>query len=173
MGAKRDTYSNHLKALKDEGLKILRHYAAWKRMLQFGDLDNINRIQFADKLIAITCIENDLIIRLSKLTDTRTGVHSLERLKIEVPKNLDNSEEIIKGIDDCCELINIIKKKVRHQTLGHLKIGMEDDRYIPEYDLGKVIKVLIDLIDLLNNEKVNYIWQDGSQEKYNLRDFIE
>ncbi len=172
MGQKRTTYSNHLDALKDELHKLLRHYAAWKRMSKFENINNINRIEFCDILIALTCIENDLIVRLSKLTDSRSGVHSLVRIKLEIPNDIDNRVFINEKIDECCGIINLFKNKIRYVTLGHLKIGYRDDRYIPKFDFSKEIGVLVDLIDLLNKEKINYTWKDGSQEKYDLRDFI-
>ena len=53
--------------------------------------------------------------------------------------------------------------------MAHLKIGDEDNDYQVRYDFVPTIKLIVDIIDLMNQNKINYGWQDGRYEKFDLR----
>ena len=169
--AHRATLTNHIDALKTEVLTILRFQAAHKRIFEFEDIQKISRIEFADRIIALKAIENDLVVRICKFADDTRGVHSFLKAIREFPSSSLNGPETMRKINEFQSSIKYIKKR-RHEKLAHLKIGELDDEYVPERDLLPVIKLIVEIIDLMCNEKVNYLWSDGRYEKYDLREIV-
>lgn len=170
MGQKRTTFSNHLTALHKELVIILRFQAAYDRFFLFKDLDKISRIEFVDRSIMLKAIENDTLFRICKFNDPDDGLHSLKNLLKEMPVEHSNRAKVIKYIDAFEKGIQELTRKRRNTPLAHLKIGDEDMEITPTWNLKPAIKALIDILDLANEVELNYQWQDGSQEKYNLRD---
>jgi hypothetical protein len=167
MSKKVATLDDHVKAFKDECLMLLRHYLAWKRLLQFEDIKTMSRTQMADIIISIKCIENDLIIRISKLDDKDKRVHSFQRAILLISNSVDK-KNVSKKFEAFVSQIRGIKQKKRNEILAHLKIGNEDS-YEPSLDLLPAIKTIIEITDLIAGNKINYNWSDGSFEKYDLR----
>jgi len=161
------TLSDHVNAFKNESEMLLRYYLAWKRLQIFEDLNSISRTQMVDRIISIKCIENDLIIRISKLDDKDKKVHSFQRA-ILLLISTDDKINASKKLEEFVNQIKEIKQKRRHEILAHLKVG-NIDTYEPYFDLLPAIKTIIELTDLIAGNKINYNYSDGSFEKYELR----
>jgi hypothetical protein len=119
--------------------------------------------------VALKAIENDLLIRVCKFDDETHGVHSFPKAAREIGESHVNKLSIHKKVKQFSTLISKVKKERRHTKLAHLKIGVEDNDYDIRYDFTPAIKSIVELIDLLNVEKVNYKWSDGQYEKFDLR----
>lgn len=166
---KRTTLTNHIKAFKREALLLLRFQLASNRMFTIEKLKAGSRSDFADTLLAIKAIENDMLIRISKFDDDTKGVHSFKKAIIEIPSTHPNAAEIKKKIKEFSEFISEVKNIRRHTQLAHLKIGTVDNDIQPRYEFTPVLQMIIDIIDLLDQQKVEYKWSDGRYEKHNLR----
>jgi hypothetical protein len=166
---KRTTLAKHIEAFKTESLMLLRFQFAFNRILKFDNMQNISRSDFVDSLISLKAIENDLVIRACKFDDDTKGVHSFKKAIFEIPITHPNKTEIEKKVKQFSQLITKIKKERRHTQLAHLKIGTEDNEYQIRYNLTPVIKLIVDIIDLMSNAKINYNWSDGRYEKFDLR----
>jgi hypothetical protein len=127
----------------------------------------MTRIEYADRMISLKCIENDLVIRLSKFDDNDKRVHSFQRALLEIPKSNKEIEGIKQKYKSFKTLIKDIKIR-RHEVLAHLKIG-EADEIDPCYDLKPAIKLVVEIIDLIAEAKISYKWSDGRYEKYDFR----
>jgi hypothetical protein len=168
MGQKRTTLTSHIKAFKNEVLLLLRYYMAWDRIIKFDDIHRISRTEWADKMISLKCIENDLVVRISKFDDADAGVHSFPRALLELRASHPHNAEIINKIKEFQALIKDFKQKRRHETLAHLKIDSRDNLK-PMFDLLPSIKIIVEIVDLLDKKETGYYWSDGQFEKYNLR----
>lgn len=168
MGQKRTTLSSHVEAFKNEVLLLLRYYMAWDRIIKFEDIRSMSRTEWADKMISLKCIENDLVVRISKFDDSDAGVHSFPRALLELPSTHENQTEIVTKTKEFQEHIKDIKQKRRHEVLAHLKIGSRDNFRLSQ-DLLPTIKLISEIVDLLAKKEVSYNWSDGRYEKYDLR----
>ncbi len=166
---KRTTLSNHINALITEAEMILRFQLALNRIMKFDDLNSISRSNFIDRLISLKAIENDLVIRICKFDDTTRGVHSFKKALNEIPTTHLNKSEITKKISEFSQLISKLKNERRHNRLAHLKIGVEDNDYQLRYNLIPAIKLIVHIIDLMKNTKIQYNWKDGKYEEFDLR----
>lgn len=167
MEQKGATLTEHVDAFKREALLLLRYYIAWKRIIKFEDIKEISRIQLVDKMISLKCIENDLIVRISKFDDNDKRVHSFQRALLKMPSSHKDKAAITKKVKDFQTLIKKVKQR-RHKVLAHLKVGSEDN-FEPTYDLLAAIKLLVEIIDLIAGQNIGYAWSDGRYEKYDLR----
>lgn len=166
---KRTTLTNHIKAFKDESLMLLRFQLASDRLLSIEKFKRGSRADMVDTLIAIKAIENDMLIRICKFDDDTKGVHSLKKALLEITALHKNYSEIKMKVSEFVKLIKEVKEIRRHTQLAHLKIGSSDRQYKPEYDFLPAIKMIVDIVDLMNEKKIEYRWNDGSFEKYDLR----
>ncbi|MCF0057760.1 hypothetical protein [Dyadobacter sp. CY356] len=166
---KRTTLTNHIDAFKTEALMLLRFQLAYNRIIKFDDFGNFSRSDFVDKLISLKAIENDLLIRVCKFDDDTTGVHSFKNAVNEISTTHKNKAKIEEKLKSFSKLIDKLKKERRHIQLAHLKIGTTDEEYDIRYELTPAIKVIIDIIDLMNLENISYTWSDGKYEKFDLR----
>ncbi len=166
---KRTTLTKHIDAFRTEAMMLLRFQLAFNRISKFDDIQNISRSDFVDRLISLKTIENDLVIRVCKFVDDTRGVHSFTKAVLEITAVNPNKTEIEKKINQFKLLIDKIQKERRHTHLAHLKIDKEDDEYEVRYNLTPAIKSIVDIMDLMNNAKVNYSWSDGRYEKFDLR----
>jgi len=166
---KRTTLTNHIEAFKTEALMILRFQFALERISNFEDIRTVSRSHFVDRLISLKAIENDLVMRICKLDDTTKGVHSFRKALREINPVHPNKSEIEIRIKKFGKIIDDIKKKRRHTQLAHLKIGVEDNDYEIRYTFKPVIKMIVDITDLMNKSKIDYKWSDGKHEKFDLR----
>ncbi|RYX81159.1 hypothetical protein EON73_04975 [bacterium] len=66
-------------------------------------------------------------------------------------------------------MIKDLKEQRRHKELAHLEIGQFDNDFEVKYDLLPAIKLIAEIIDLMNEAIINYPWSDGKYEKYDLR----
>ena len=160
------TLTNHLDAFRNEAMMLLRFQIAFLSISKFEDFQQMSRTAFVDRIIALKTIENDLVLRICKFDDHTKGVHSFNNLRLDTHQN---SEGIREQILLFKRAIKDIKQKRRHEKLAHLKIGEIDDEYEPKFNLLPIIKMIVETIDLLNTSRINYLWSDGSQEKYDLR----
>jgi len=140
---KRTTFTNHINALKSEVLMLLRFQLASNRILEFEDINRINRSSFIDKIIAAKAIENDMLIRLCKFDDNTKGVHSFPKALSEIPLNHPNKKEIKEYCKIFSKMIDEIKKERRHTQLAHLKIGEKDNDYEPRYNFTPIIELYL------------------------------
>jgi len=166
---KRTTLTNHLEALKTEAQMLLRFQLTLNRISNGIDIHTISRSEFVDKLISLKAIENDLLIRICKFDDDNKGVHSFINALIEISTLHPNKVEIDKKVSKFSQMISKVKKQRRHTQLAHLRIGVEDNDYEVRYNFTPAIKIIIDIIDLMNKTKVSYKWNDGQNEKFDLR----
>ncbi|WP_452226810.1 hypothetical protein [Lacinutrix cladophorae] len=166
---KRTSLTNHISAFKGEMLMILRFQLAYDRIFKFNDLHKISRSDFVDRLIALKTIENDLLVRICKFDDDTKGVHSFNKAILELNSTHQNQKEIIEKIKVFHKSITPLKRNRRHTKIAHLKIGEEDGDYEVKYDFVPIIKLMIKIIDLMNNKEVGYKWKDGRYEKFDLR----
>jgi hypothetical protein len=166
---KRTTLTNHLDAFRTEAEMLLRFQFAFKRISKFEDMNQMSRSDFVDRLIALKAIENDILIRVCKFDDGTKGVHSFPKALNEIADSHLNKDIIRKKIDQFSHLISKVKLERRHTQLAHLKIGVEDNDYDVRYDFTPAIKLIIEIIDLINVEKVKYKCSDGQYEKFDLR----
>ena len=169
---KRTTLSNHLNAFRDEALFILRFQLAYNRIIKFEDLKEIGRSNFVDRILALKAIENDLVIRICKFDDDTKGVHSFKKAQLEIEHSHPNKQKINDLIKHFSLSINRLKNERRHKKLAHLQIGEIDSEYDLKYNLTPIIKLIIEIIDLINIKKINYEWSDGAYEKFNLRSLV-
>jgi hypothetical protein len=165
---KRTTFSHHLDAFSGEAMALLRFQLAFDRMSAFNDLNQMNRMDFMDRIISLKAIENDILIRVCKFDDDTKGVHSFKKAILEIPKTHKNKIKIESEVKNFSKLIDKIKKHRRHTQLAHLKIGSKDDQYEPSYKLKPAIKAIVDIINLMEGVEINYKWSDGRYEKYDL-----
>src|SRR5260221_1541913 len=166
---KRTAIANHIDAFRTEAEMLLRFQLAFKRISKFEDMSQMSRSDFVDRLIALKAIENDILIRVCKFDDGTKGVHSFPNSLNEIVDTHLNKDVIRKKIEQFSHLISKVKLERRHTQLAHLKIGVEDNDYDVRYDFTPAIKLIIEIIDLMNIDKVNYKWSDGQYEKFDLR----
>src|SRR5688572_19645062 len=166
---KRTTLTNHINAFKNETLMLLRFQLAFNRIIKFDDFHNMSRSDFVDRIIALKAIENDLSIRVCKFVDDKQGVHSFKNAALEIGQTHKNKKEIENRIKQFEKIIDPIKKIRRNTQLAHLKIGDKDNDYQPRYDFIQTLKMIVDIIDLMKEQKVGYKWSDGRYEKHDLR----
>jgi hypothetical protein len=166
---KRTTLTNHINAFTTETLMLLRFQFSLNRISKFNNLQSITRSDFVDKLISLKAIENDLVIRICKFDDDTKGVHSFPKAILEIPKTHVNRNKIENKIGQFKQLIDKLKKVRRHTQLAHLKIDTKDDDYEIRYNLTPAIEMIVEIIDLMSNTKINYHWSDGQHEKFDLR----
>lgn len=166
---KRTTLTNHIKAFRNEMLMILRFQLAFNRIFEFNDLQKISRSDFVDKLISLKAIENDLLIRICKFDDDTKGVHSFSKALLEINSSHPHKVEINEKVKVFRKNITPLKRHRRHTKLAHLKIGELDDDYEVRYDFIPIIKLMANIIDLMNEKTVGYSWSDGRYEKFDLR----
>lgn len=166
---KRTTLTNHVNAFRTEMLMILRFQLAFNRTLKFPNLQDLTRSDFVDRIIALKTIENDLLIRICKFDDDTKGVHSFPKALLEVNPTHPNKIEIVKMVKLFRQSITPLKRNRRHIKLAHLKIGEVDDDYELHYDFVPVIKIMVLIIDLMNEKRIEYNWSDGRYEKFDLR----
>lgn len=167
----RTTLTNHIDAFKAEALAFLRFQLAHKRILEFKDIRNISRVELADRIVALKAIENDLVIRICKFDDNTKGVHSFPKATRELPPSFINQSEVIKKVTEFGSLIKDFRRR-RHEKLAHLKIGELDNEYEPDRNLLPAIRLIVAIIDLMDNQKTDYLWSDGRYEKYDLRETL-
>jgi hypothetical protein len=166
---KRTSLKNHIEAFKSEAGMLLRFQLAIKRISKFEDRNQISRSDLVDRLIALKALENDILIRICKLDDTTKGVHSFPKALNEIDDSHPNKDLIFKNVKLFSQLISKVKSERRHTQLAHLKIGVEDNDYEIRYDFSPVIKLIVDLIDLMSTDSIKYKWSDGQYEKFDLR----
>jgi hypothetical protein len=166
---KRTILSNHIQAFQTEVLMLLRFQFAFNRISKFNNLNKISRSNFVDKLISLKAIENDLVIRICKFDDDTKGVHSFQKAIIEVATGNLKKNEIEIKFREFKELIKDIKHIRRHTKLAHLKIGNIDDEYEVKYNFIPAIRLIIEIVNLMNGESMSYTWSDGRYEKFDLR----
>jgi prepilin-type processing-associated H-X9-DG protein len=159
----------HIEAFRTEALMLLRFQFAFDRIFQFQDMKNISRSDFVDRLIALKAIENDILIRICKFDDNTKGVHSFNKAIKEVSNSHPRILELNCKIKQFRQLIEEVKLNRRHLQLAHLKIGAEDNEYQLRFDFKPALKLIIEIIDLMSQNKANYLWSDGHYEEFNLR----
>lgn len=157
---------------------LLRFQLAFNRISKFHDIKQISRSDFVDRLIALKALENDMLIRICKFDDGTKGVHSFPKARIEIPDSHINKNAIYAAIEQFSRLISNVKHERRHTQLAHLRIGIEDNEYDARYDFTPAIKIIVDIIDLMNIDRISYKWKDGQHEQFDLRheifgDFID
>jgi hypothetical protein len=130
------TLADHISALRNEALMLLRYYIAFKRIVKFENFDNITRTEFVDQLVALKAIENDMVVRISKLDDRRKDVHSLPRALLALPSTHPHKLLIKNKVIAFSTLIRGIKTHRRHDQLAHLKLGEVDKEFKLQYDLA-------------------------------------
>lgn len=169
---KRTTISNHLDAFINEASMLLRFQFAMNRIAKL-DNNNITRSDYVDRLIALKAIENDMLIRICKFNDkeSKDGVHSFNVIINEIASLHPNKQILEEKITHFKSLIKPLIER-RHTQLAHLKIGIKDNEYGIRFNFLVVIKLIIEIIDLLNQDIICYKWSDGSQEKFDLREEI-
>ncbi|RDY59720.1 hypothetical protein [Flagellimonas nanhaiensis] len=161
----------HLDALQQETLMILRYYFALLRLFRKKDFDKISRSHFVDRIISMKALENDLVIRISKFDDKNKKTHSLHNLVKELNSHKDIFEIKSKLIEFTTGL-RPLKTQRRHKQLAHLESGKEDNDYMIRYNLLPHVKRIVNLLDLITGKTVTYVWKDGSHEKFDLRNEI-
>ena len=166
---KRAPLASHIDAFRTEAQMLLRFQLAFKRISKFDDMNEMSRSDLVDRLIALKAIENDILIRVCKLDDKTKGVHSFPKALNEIGETHVNKNLIHDKVAQFSQLISKVKLDRRHIKLAHLKIGVEDNDYDVRYDFSPVIKAIVEVIDLMNIDKVNYKWSDGRYEKFDLR----
>lgn len=169
---KRTTLTNHINAFRSEMLMILRFQLAFNRIIKSIDFTKISRSNFVDQLIALKTIENDLLIRICKFDDNTKGVHSFPKAMLELNSNHPNKEKIIKEVEIFKKYVTPLKRNRRHTKLAHLKIGEIDDDYEARFNFTHIIEIMVSIIDLMIESRINYTWNDGKYEKFDLRDEI-
>ncbi|RZL42300.1 MAG: hypothetical protein EOP00_23665 [Pedobacter sp.] len=165
----RTTLTKHIDAFKIETLMLLRFQLAFNRILRFENFSQMSRSNYVDQTICLKTIENDLLIRICKFDDDRKGVHSFKKAIPEIPNAHPNKIDIEEKIKLFSKMIAGVKQKRRHEKLAHLKIDAEDNEYEIRYNFIPTIKLMVEIIDLISENKVPYEWSDGQFEKYNLR----
>lgn len=166
---KRTILSNHIQAFQTEALMLLRFQFAFNRISKFDNLNKISRSDFVDKLISLKAIENDLAIRICKFDDGSKGVHSFQKAIMSISTINSTKKEIEVKFKEFEKIIQDVKLIRRHTQLAHLKLGAIDDEYEIRYNFTPAIRLIIEIIDLMNGETVSYSWSDGSYEKFDLR----
>jgi hypothetical protein len=172
MAQKKTSLSHHIKALRNETKMLLRYYIAEKRILKFEYFNHIGRTDYVDLLVASKAIENDLIMRISKFDDRTRGVHSFHKAEAMIPDNHVDKKIISEKIREFSKFISGLRDERRHEKLAHLKIGKVDNEFDVRYDLAPAIRMIADIVDLMNGGQVEYLWSDGSMEKYDLRKIV-
>ncbi len=148
---------------------LLRFQLAFNRILRFENLSQISRSDYVDQRLSLKAIENDLLIRICKFDDNRKGVYSFKKAIYEIQNTNPHKYEIDEKIKLFSRSIAKAKQERRNEQLAHLKIGVEDNDYEIRYNLTPIIKLIIDIIDLMFGKKVCYKWSDGRYEKFDLR----
>lgn len=166
---KRTTLSNHIDALKSESLMLLRFQLASNRISKFNDFNDITRSEFVDRFIALKAIENDMAVRICKFDDDTKGVHSFKKAVAEITSEHPNKNEIEQKVKQFSSFIGDVKQKRRNEKLAHLKIGSRDNQYDPQYNFTPAIKLILEIIDLMADNKILYTWSDGQYEQFDLR----
>jgi predicted RNA-binding protein with RPS1 domain len=166
---KRTTLSHHIDALQGESLMLLRFQLAYNRISGFSDFQDISRSEFVDRWLALKAIENDLVVRICKFDDDTKGVHSFKKAINELTATHPNKNQIKEKTKQFSQLIRDLKQSRRNENLAHLKIGKEDLQYDPKYNLIPAIKLIIEIVDLMTDNRVKYEWNDGQYEKFDLR----
>ena len=156
----------HIDAFRTEALMILRFQLAFDRIKEFKKFKTQSRSEFSDQLISLKTIENDLVMRICKFDDKGRNTHCFKNLDLSI---CENNKKIKDEISKFSDLIQNIKQDRRHNQLAHLKKGSEDNQYEPKYNLKPAIRLIIEIIDLVNITPINYEWSDGSYEKYDLK----
>lgn len=166
---KRTTMTNHVKAFKREAMHLLRFQLASQRISLFYNIKEISRSEFADQLIALKAIENDMVIRVCKFDDNTKGVHSFIKAVHEIPISNPDKVLIEQKTKQFGALIKDLKQNRRNEQLAHLKINSTDGQYVPHYHVLPAINLVIEIIDLMAGSKISYLWKDGQYEEIDLR----
>lgn len=162
----------HVKAFESEIGMLLRFQLAYERISNFRNLANITRTEFVDTYLSLKALENNTLIRLCKFVDKRRDVHSFHNYLKILSKDHPNYKAISHKLTIFSTSIKDLKELRRNDQIAHLKIGKLDNDYEPKYDFKPIIKLIVDIFDLIKNEKVKYQWQDGSWEKYEMRNLL-
>lgn len=170
--AKKASLVEHISAFKKEIKLLLRYYIAAKRILKFENYYEISRTYYVDLLVACKGIENDLVVRICKFEDTSKGVHSFQKAFLTLPKIHPHYEAIRVKIIEFGEFIKEIRDVRRHTELAHLKVDSQDNELGVKYDLLPAIKKIAEIVDLMNEAVIPYLWSDGKYEKYDLRKLL-
>jgi len=170
--AKKASLDEHINAFRKEVQLLLRFYIAAKRILKFDNYHKIGRTYYVDLLVACKGIENDLVVRICKFEDTSKGVHSFPKALLTIPKVHPHYERIKIQIAEFGEFIKEIRDVRRHTELAHLKVNSQDNELGVKYDLLPAIKKIAEIVDLMNNNTIPYLWSDGRYEKYSLRKLL-
>ena len=162
----------HVLAFRSEAMMLLRFQLASNRIFNLDDINRISRSDYVDRIISLKAIENDILIRICKFDDKRNNTHSFHNALKTIDKKFSNRKNLISQINKFSALINEIKQKRRHEQLAHLSFGQIDNQYYPEYNFIETINLIIEIIDIMNQKRFNYLWKDGSYEKFDLRNEI-
>ena len=163
------TLAEHILALKNEAFMLMRFYMAFDRISGPVDLTQKSRAYFVDRLISLKALENDMIIRICKFGDKRNDTHSFNNAFKEIQKTHPERSVIKSKIDTFLNAITQVQKERRHEQLAHLAIGQFDASFEPCYEFRSVVRLIVEIIDLMNGSRINYSWKDGSFELYDLR----
>lgn len=135
------------------------------RFIHFGR--NESNSDFSDTWVSIKCIESDLILRLTKLDEDKKGyhtIHSAWKCFDKVEKDSKKKKKLRSGMKAFKDEINSLKTKKRNIVLAHLKQGERDDLNVL-LNFGSKISKLMEVVDLLNGEKMKYFWKENKVEK--------
>lgn len=119
------------------------------------------RTELVDQIIALKCIENDLVIRLCKLNDKRKDTSSFKNALKEYIYASEDSKGV-KQIENKIakyETLTSELKKRRDEELGHLAKGAKDN-FDPQFNLLPTLRVAVELVDMLHGKPVSYTFKD-------------
>jgi hypothetical protein len=121
---------------------------------------------WTDSWVSCKCIETDMIMRLTKVDEDKSGyhtIHSVWKTFDKVNKSSSDKAKIRNLMKSYRKSINQLKTKYRNIKLAHLSTGNRDsfNTYI---DFSKHIAILADIIDLFNGEEMRYIWKENGEE---------
>ncbi|WP_422359098.1 hypothetical protein [Reichenbachiella sp.] len=155
-----------LDSIQLEVLHVLRFYKAlirlpriFQRAIKAGH-DGVHIMtggETPDFFIYAKCLENDLIVRISKLMD-----RSKKSASIHTYMNLNKSSLP----NDCFiryqSFLDTHSKLIsrRMEFLAHLKQGNKDN-FDPDTTLYEPIKDMVELVDYISQERQNYSWKDN------------
>jgi len=167
-----DRTSEEIEAVRKECLDLLIVLYSYIQSSNTYNPSKGTRFDMHRWWVSLRVFENDIIMRLCRLDDTRKSCHSLrEALKSvrnEIPQ--DQLKAIDCKLKDYRSLINPLKTKARNYYLAHLS-KQASAPYDPEGGLEKPVEAVVNLVDAIVGSPVNYYLSVGSQEKMlNLKD---
>ena len=150
--------------LKDDVMHILLHVHSYNEKSKAILTNSPTRYEMAYELVALSSIAQNIIIRVARLADKRKDVRSVKNtMKLDRFKTDSKLNELANEFYKISEPVN----EIRHKALAHMKSGDLSSYPIEplQNEVRQAISVLVNLVDVMAGERVNYRFKVGSQER--------